>query len=324
MNNVLEELDFDHLRDRIDDLREQKEVLLSNLRKMEKSRNEFREERDKLNKTASEKFSKVKELKKGRDETNIKINDLKITRKSVLEEMQGLIEKAKALQTEIQSLNITKVELNKSKKLRSQINKLDWNLQTTSQMDIAEERQIIERINALSSQLQQISVSEEKFHGLKKLNSQIHNLRGFLDHSWKEFQESVEFSQQCHREMTESYDEGKEAKEKADEMHENFVKVSEEVRGLKKDFRNINKDFKEKLSIYRDNMKKRKEETKQLRQEATQAMLSEQTEKIQEKLSKTKKKALSMDEMRILMSQDPDYLGFNAAEEEKTDIKEEN
>jgi hypothetical protein len=46
-------------------------------------------------------------------------------------------------------------------------------------------------------------------------------------------------------------------------------------------------------------------------------MLEEQSAKIREKLSQTKKKTLSIEEMRILMTQNPDFL------ESSPDIEEE-
>ena len=46
-------------------------------------------------------------------------------------------------------------------------------------------------------------------------------------------------------------------------------------------------------------------------------MLEIQSAKIQEKLSQKKKKTLSIDEMRIMMSQNPEFLEMETGDEEE-------
>ena len=98
MSKAFEIHDLRSLREEIIQLRDAKADLLINLRKLEKERNQNREDRDKLNKVASENFGQVRELKEHRDKNNRSIQELKSVRRSVLEEMKGLIEKAKLLQ----------------------------------------------------------------------------------------------------------------------------------------------------------------------------------------------------------------------------------
>ena len=209
MAKAFEIHDLRNLREEIVNLRDQKAELLARLRKLEKERNKNREERDHLNKLASDNFGQVRELKTQRDKNNRSIQELKAVRRSVLEEMKELIEKAKSLQEEIKSMDITENDIKKSHSLRKRIDSLDWKIQTTSRMGIAEERQLTEQVNALMEQLGDISVSTEKLKARKEINREINHLRGFLDHSWKDFQELVENSQRSHQELTELYDTGK-------------------------------------------------------------------------------------------------------------------
>ena len=90
-----------------------------------------------------------------------------------IEEMKDLIEKAKSLQEEIQSLEITESDIKKSHHLRKRIDSLDWKIQTTPTMGIAEERQLTEQVNALMAQLGEISVSAEKLKARKEINREI-------------------------------------------------------------------------------------------------------------------------------------------------------
>ncbi|PWI47946.1 hypothetical protein CEE45_09225 [Candidatus Heimdallarchaeota archaeon B3_Heim] len=317
MTKAFEVQDLRNLREEIVQLRDQKADLLSNLRKLEKERNQKREERDNLNKLASENFAKVRGLKDQRDKNNRSIQELKAVRRSVLEEMKELIEKAKSLQEEIVSMDITEQDIKKSYSLRKRIDSLDWKIQTTSRMGIAEERQLTEQVNMLMEQLGDISVSTEKLKARKEINREINHLRGFLDHSWKDFQELVENSQRSHQELTELYDTGKKAKDEADTCHKLFLERADEIRTLRDEFRGLNKSLREKSSIFREQNRAQKERVQLEREKASAEILEEQKAIIQEKLSSKKKKVLSIEEMRIMMSQDPDFLSNDDVLEEE-------
>ncbi|MHA2244606.1 MAG: DUF7121 family protein [Candidatus Hodarchaeales archaeon] len=308
MAKAFEIQDLRILKDEIMQLRNRKSLLLSQLRKLERERNQSRAERDDLNKVASENFSQVRDLKDLRDKNNRSIQELKMVRRSVLEEMKGLIEKAQSLQAEIKSMDIDEEEIRQSKNIRNLIDKLDWKIQTTPSMGIAEERQITDQVNNLLEQLDEVSVSEERYNARKELNHEINNLRGFLDHSWKDFSELVEKSQRSHQQLTELYEAGKRAKDEADRRHKEFLEKAEEIRGLREEFRALNKILRDKSSIFREQSRVRKERIQVERDRATAEMLEVQSAKIREKLSQTRKKTLSIEEMRIMMDQNPDFL----------------
>ncbi|MHA1443196.1 MAG: DUF7121 family protein [Candidatus Hodarchaeales archaeon] len=308
MSKAFEIHDLRSLREEIIQLRDAKADLLVNLRKLEKERNQNREDRDKLNKVASENFAKVRDLKDHRDKNNRSIQELKSVRRSVLEEMKGLIEKAKLLQEEITSLDITENDIQQSHRLRKRIDSLDWKIQTTPTMGIAEERQLTEQVNVLMSQLGEISVSTEKLKARKEINREINNLRGFLDHSWKDFQELVENSQKSHQELTDLYETGKKAKDDADKCHKDFLERANAIRKLREEFRELNKVLRDKSSIFREQNRVQKERVQIEREKASAELLEEQKAIIEEKLSTKKKKILTFEEMRIMMTQDPDFL----------------
>ncbi|WP_455143063.1 DUF7121 family protein [Candidatus Hodarchaeum mangrovi] len=317
MAKALDSTSLKTLKDEILDLRNRKDELLQKIRESEKERNQFKAERDELNTTASQKFAQVRELKEKRDKNNRSIQELKEVRRDVLEEMKGLIEKAKGLQEEIKSMDISEKEIRQSHSIRKRIDELDWKIQTTPTMGINEERQLTEQVNALMGQLGEISVSEEKMKERRELNREINNLRGFLDHSWKDFQELVEHSQSSHQLLSELYDEGKKAKDEADLKHKLFLERAEEIRELREEFRGIGKTLREKSSIFKEHNKLRKERVQLERDRATAEMLEIQSAKIQEKLSQKKKKTLSIDEMRIMMSQNPEFLEMDTIDEEE-------
>ncbi|MHA2055783.1 MAG: DUF7121 family protein, partial [Candidatus Hodarchaeales archaeon] len=273
MTKAFEVHDLRSLREEIVHLRDQKAEILFKLRKLEKERNQYRDERDKLNAIASENFTKVRDLKGQRDKNNRSIQELKAIRRSVLEEMKDLIEKAKSLQEEIKSLEITENDIKKSHSLRKRIDSLDWKIQTTPSMGIAEERLLTEQVNGLMAQLGEISVSTEKLKARKDINREINHLRGFLDHSWKDFQELVENSQNSHQLLTELYETGKKAKDDADRCHKDFLERADEIRTLREEFRATNKNLREKSSIFKEQNRIQKQKVQLERERASSELL---------------------------------------------------
>jgi len=308
MSKALEGHDLRALKDVIIQLRNRKSQLLTELRQRERERNQYRDSRDDLNKVASDNFAQVRDLKVLRDKNNRSIQELKLVRRGVLEEMKGLIQKAQSLNEEIKSMDIDEQEIRLSHNIRKRIDSLDWKIQTTPTMGISEERQLTDQVNSLMEQLNEISVSTEKLQARKELNREINNLRGFLDHSWKDFSDLVENSQKSHQHLTELYEAGKRAKDEADNRHKDFLERADEIRGLREEFRELNKTLREKSGIFKEQNRVRKERVQIERDRATADMLEEQSEIIKEKLSHKKKKTLSIEEMRIMMTQNPDFL----------------
>jgi len=175
-------------------------------------------------------------------------------------------------------------------------------------MGIAEERQLTEQVNALMSQLGEISVSTEKLKARKEINREINHLRGFLDHSWKDFQDLVENSQKSHQQLTDLYETGKKAKDDADKCHNAFLERANAIRKLREEFRELNKVLRDKSSIFREQNRVQKERVQIEREKASAELLEEQKAIIEKKLSTKKKKVLTFEEMRIMMTQDPDFL----------------
>ncbi len=317
MAKAFEGQELRNLKDEIIQLRDRKSQLLSQLRKLEHERNQNRNERDELNGLASDNFAQVRELKVLRNKNNQSIQELKMVRRSVLEEMKGLIDKVQSLQDEIKSMDINVKEIKESQSIRKRIDRLDWKIQTTPSMGITEERQLTEQVNILMEQLGEISVSEEKLKARKELQREINNLRGFLDHSWKDFSDFVDKSQKFHQQLTELYEAGKRAKDEADHRHQVFLEKAEEIRVLRDEFRSLNKILREKSSILREQSRILKERVQIERDRATTEMLETQSAKISEKLSQSKKKTLSIEEMRIMMTHHPDFLESTPNKEEE-------
>ena len=136
---------------------------------------------------------------------------------------------------------------------------------------------------------------------LEKIYSPLEKLeKEYLDDSWKQFEELVNVSQTRHQRMTELYEEGKQAKEKADQFHQNFIQKATIYRKHRKDYRDARTQLRKKYPLLRKYQKERRQKTRTFRQAKQEQMVQEKAEEIKEKFKKGKV-ALSFEEMRMIL-----------------------
>lgn len=295
-------MSLDDIRNQIKLKERRRSSILEKLRETNKKRNKAKERRDELNQESAGSFSKVSELKDKRDDTNKEIKELKKTRKSVLEELKQLSKKERVILDEIRG---NKDENGKAgskinpKRLNKEIEKLEWQLQTIPNLNLEEQRGIMERIDDLSSQLGIAEVSEAKQRELRDIRKQKSTLKSFLDDSWKQLNELVAASQGRHNRLAELYDVGKKAKQEADDSHQDFIKNLQEANKLRDELRIL----KAELDILYPAMKgmqadkrKKQDDVKSRKEENIK---DSKTKEIKKKLSD--KRGLSMEEMKFML-----------------------
>ncbi|MFX1537386.1 MAG: helix-hairpin-helix domain-containing protein [Promethearchaeota archaeon] len=308
------------LRDQLNTLKQKKDNLLMEIRRLEAERKKYKEERDLHNSQAAELFASVNDLKKRRDTTNTEIREMKQIRQDVLAEMKLLIEKAQNLRQDLQDIRQETATAPKkkgpsSRRLRRHIEDLEWKIQTTPAMDITEEREIMSQVEELASQLEEKTASQNVKRELSKINADIENLKRYLDETWRNFNDLVSSSQEQHKRLTELYEQGKTEKEDADLNHKLFVQRSQQLRELRQEFvktrkelQNIYKEFKEKSEAHR-------EFRREARRERRARVIDARVQEILDK--KDKQKSLTFEEMRILM--DHNLLNIGGKSDTDTD-----
>ena len=287
------------IRNEINDLETQKSEAETNIKNLSKEMDKIKEDRDNFNKESALAFKKVNELKDKRDDTNKEIGELKTMREGVLVELKNEIENARNLR---QQLNDEGKHINPQKmsQLNETVKKLEWRLQTTPNMPIEDERILSSQVDDLLVELDDLKLSESKIGEMRKLNRDIAKLKGFLDDSWKQFNDLVNVSQTRHQRMIELYEEGKVAKDKADNLHQSFLTKATEYRKHRK----VLTEARTKLRKYYPQLRKYQKEKKQVmireRKEKNADFLQGRAAEIKEKFKKGKV-ALSMEEMRVVM-----------------------
>lgn len=287
------------IRNEINDLENQKSEAEKHIKILSKEMDKIKEERDNNNKESALAFKKVNELKDKRDDTNKDIGELKTMREGVLSELKTEIERARSLRQELND-DGKRINPHKMSHLNEDIKKLEWRLQTTPNMPIEDERILASQVDDLLIELEGLKVSESKIGDIRKLNRDISKLKGFLDDSWKQFNDLVNVSQTRHQRMIELYEEGKVAKDKADNLHQSFLTKATEYRKHRK----VLTDARNKLRKYYPQLRKYQKQKKQTimreRRDRNADFLQGRAEEIKEKFKKGKV-ALSLDEMRVVL-----------------------
>ncbi|MFW9992498.1 MAG: hypothetical protein ACFFD4_10675 [Candidatus Odinarchaeota archaeon] len=309
---VQEEIDHDKIRKEIRELEDKKTLLLERMRVINAEKKQFRELRDKFNQESAESFNKVSDIKQKRDDTNQEIKDLKLMREGVLEELKMLIQKAKEIRGDLDPKTTTPPK--HSKKLQRTIKDLEWRLQTTPNMAVEEEREIVQKLDGLVEHLNVLEESEHKAREFRDINKQIRDLKGFLDDSWERMQSLVSTSQNRHQSLTGLYTSGKGAKEEADKYHKLFIQRAEEYTALRNELKSTNDFLDQKYGFIREHQKERRKVQRAAARARSARVIDEKVKEIRTKLEGSKTKGLSMEEMRILL--DRNLVNLNKKEED--------
>ncbi|MHA2334801.1 MAG: DUF7121 family protein, partial [Candidatus Hodarchaeales archaeon] len=295
----LNQKDLDKIRQEIREMENKKTTVLDRMREINVEKKKFREARDKYNQESAENFSRVSDIKQKRDETNQEIKDLKLMREGVLEELKMLIQRAKDMRDILEPK--TPKSTKNSRKLQRTIKDLEWRLQTTPNMAVEEERDIVQRLEGMIEQLNVVEESESKVREFRDLNKQIRDLKGFLDDSWERMQGLVSTSQNRHQSLTGLYTSGKGAKEEADKYHKLFIQRAEEYTALRNELKEINDFLNMKYSLIREQQKERRKIQRAATRARSARVMDEKVKEIKTKLESSTRKGLSLEEMRILL-----------------------
>lgn len=110
---------------------------------------EIANKRNSLNEQVKELIATAKEEREKRDNCNDKITALKENKTLLLKELEGFEKQAEGLNGQLEGLNVKgnthsrRVDIS-AKKIRHEIQELEWKIQTTSNLSINEEREIVE------------------------------------------------------------------------------------------------------------------------------------------------------------------------------------
>lgn len=297
----LESAGIDELKPEIRSRENKRYEILDKLKQINKERNELKDERNNLNTEASQSFQKVQELKKKRDEVNKEIKEIKGIREGVLLELKQLSNREKEIIEVLKESN----DHGRSRRggdlrrINKEIDQLDWKLQTTPNLTRNEEKFLMERIEDLSSKLGEAESKEAIQKEIRDLRKYKSTLKATLDDNWNRLNELVKTSQDRHNRISELYEIGKAAKEKADQKHQLFVTKMKETQNYRKTIRVIKAELDLLYPKYKQIQEVKRKDLSDQRATRSTAVKEAKSTEIKKKLKG--KKGLSMEEMKFLM-----------------------
>jgi len=282
----------DPLKQRIEKLNRKLASLTEELDRLNLKGRGWAEKRNSVRKQINALRTKVAELKEKRDELNERVRELKNLREQARAERREKHNEILKLKEKLRRLAEQK-SIRSMHDVKSEIEKLEWKIQTTS-LPVHEERTVIDEVRVLEIQLsthKQIRELEERLLELRAEEKALET-KAKLHH--ESLSELAKQSQGFHEKMTETLGEIQALRAEADDAHQKYVEIKQQAQAL----------HQERVELLRQaNSLKQKireaEEEKQLKRQ--RELHKELVEKALEKLERGEK--LSWEEFKVLTEQ---------------------
>lgn len=183
-------------------------------------------ERDKLNAQVAEWLSKARDHREKRDEYNQKVAEFKVKRDEIYTKLKEKVDERQGNEDDAEE--ILKKASAPSHVLRRKIRELDWSLQTQV-LDLKREREIIEQIAELESDLKIAEDAATKRKESAKARTEIEDLRLLMNAHHNSVLEFARLSQEENQNMIEAYAEVDTLRKRADEAHRQYLETRREA-----------------------------------------------------------------------------------------------
>jgi len=278
------------IEDRIKKLREKRNYANRKMKESMQLRNEH-------NLQVAKYLNAAKEYEEKRNKLNEEVKSLKIKRKEL---QKILLEKKKELyQLMDEDTSANRYQLHKLKKkiedINKKIQKIEWDIQTKSNLDAEEEKMLIQRAEKLSGQLNKLMVSIQLSKKQSELWKEISKVQKEVNQIHNAIVEMAKESQVFHKLMNQNYAKVNESRKLANKYHKSFLSYKKEGDEIHKELLSIYSDrnkIKEKLSKLK----------KSFRERHKQALRQNLEKNVQEAFAKYEKGSnLTLDEFRLLV-----------------------
>lgn len=256
--------------------------------------------RNLLNEQVKELISTAKEEREKRDKCNENIVIIKENMNLLIKEIEGFNGQAKRFDEQLDGKQDKKIPTKRkpdfsAKKIRKSIQELEWKIQTTSNLTIAEEREIVEKISRLEQKFRDVRETDVIARDLKTILNRINVLKGKLRNQENQLRAQARESRYHHKTMIQAFKNADILRKQADELHAQFLDIKEQANTIHNEYLSYIRE----INRIRQDVNKNKQRSKE-KQDA------QRREKIKEKAEDAKKKfeegrKLSFEEFRTLI-----------------------
>jgi len=256
--------------------------------------------RNHLNEQVKELIVSAKEEREKRDQCNQLISDIKEKKNIFLKELEGFDGQIQRLEEQLnQSQDKNTPQKRRPNistgRIQKEIQDLEWKLQTTSNLSITEEREIVDQINRLEQRFREARESDVISRDLKTIYNRIRDLRGKLRSLDRDLRTKAHESRIHHKSMIQAFKNADVFRKQADELHAQFLDAKKQANLIHNEYlthiREINKT--------RQFINKNKQKFRQKQNEERREKLKVKTEDAKKKFDQGRK--LSFEEFRTLV-----------------------
>lgn len=222
---------------KIEELSRKLSVLKERREKLNDEARALAEKRNRLNMEFKALKAEILKLKNARDEINARVKELKQQKSKIKRELAEKIMEFKDLKNEIEVL--AKKKPSKSfNALQKEIESIEWRIQTTP-LDLREEKQLVEKVKQLESQLNIHRKIEQLSQKKLELKTELKALEARARLLHEKIVGEAEKSQKIHEERLKKIEEAKKLKTEADNIHQLFLQTKEKVKPFQEEIGKI-------------------------------------------------------------------------------------
>jgi uncharacterized coiled-coil DUF342 family protein len=256
--------------------------------------------RNHLNEQVKELIVSAKEEREKRDQCNQLISHIKEKKNIFLKELEGFDGQIQRLEEQLNQSQDKNTQQKRrpnisTRRIQKEIQDLEWKLQTTSNLSITEEREIVDQINRLEQRFREARESDVISRDLKTIYNRIRDLRGKLRSLDRDLRTKAHESRVHHKSMIQAFKNADVFRKQADELHAQFLDAKKQANLIHNEYlthiREINKT--------RQFINKNKQKFRQKQNEERREKLKVKTEDAKKKFDQGRK--LSFEEFRTLV-----------------------
>lgn len=256
--------------------------------------------RNLLNEQVKELIKTAKEEREKRDNCNGTISKIKEKKLLLLKEVEGFEEQAKRLDRQLNGIQEKKDQPKRrselsARKIRHNIQELEWKIQTTSNLSIAEERDIVEKIARLEQKFREVHETDVVARDLKTILSRINVLKARYRGLENELRSQARESRFHHKTMIQAFKNADILRKQADELHAQFLESKEQANAIHNEYLSYIRE----ISHLRQEINKNKQKFRAQQDAQRREKIEEKTEDARKKFEEGRK--LSFEEFRALI-----------------------
>lgn len=259
--------------------------------------------RNLLNEQVKELIKTAKEEREKRDKCNETISEIKSRKSVLIKELDGFSEHANRLDQQLNGRqereskgNFRSAPGRSAKKIRQDIQQLEWKLTTTPNLPILEERELVEQITRLEEKIQDVREGDVIARDIRTIMGRMNVLKGKLRSLDHQLRNQARESRFHHKTMIQAFKNADILRKQADELHAQFLNTKDQANAIHNEYLGYIRE----INRIRQDLNKTKQQSRARREKIEREKIEEKTEDAKRKFEEGRK--LSFEEFRTLIN----------------------